>query len=305
MGKTRALGRGLSSLIPHSEYITDSFQEGNVKTLLINQLHPNPFQPRKQMDPSSLKVLSDSIKEHGVIQPILVRNAANGYEIVAGERRWRASQLAGLIEIPVHILELSDNQAMELALVENLQREDLNPLEIAQGINELIKKFSFTHEQIASKLGWSRAAVTNKLRLLQLPDEVRQHLILGTLTEGHGRTILSLPTLDAIVTMAQLAIDEGLNVRQLEELVRSYGVSVGLEEETTQEDTSESYGKPKSSLLPISPTFSKICRKNKVKVKLSEDKKGTKLLLHGFQLWQANLIMELIEKAVPELFPTK
>ena len=305
MGKTRALGRGLSSLIPHGEYITDSFQEGSVKTLPINQLHPNPFQPRKQMDASSLKVLSDSIKEHGVIQPILVRNASGGYEIVAGERRWRASQLAGLIEIPVHILELSDNQAMELALVENLQREDLNPLEIAQGINELIKKFSFTHEQIASKLGWSRAAVTNKLRLLQLPDEVRQHLILGALTEGHARTILSLPTPDAIVAMAQLAIDEGLNVRQLEEMVRSYGVSVDVEEKVAQEEENESYEKPKSSLLPISPAFTKLCRKNKVKVKLSEDKKGTRLLLHGFQLWQANLIMELIEKAVPELFPTK
>ena len=307
MGKTRALGKGLSSLIPHGDYITDSFPEGSVKTLRVDQLHPNPYQPRKQMDPASLKILSDSIREHGVIQPVLVRNAPSGYEIVAGERRWRASQLAGLSEIPVHILELSDNQAMELALVENLQREDLNPLEIAQGINELIKKFSFTHEQVASKLGWSRAAVTNKLRLLQLPEEVRQHLVMGTLTEGHARTILSLPTPDAVVAMAQLAIDEGLNVRQLEELVRSYGDSVDDDfvEDKSQNGSDEDYEKPKSSLLPISPTFSKICRKNKVKVRLSEDKKGTKLVLHGFQLWQTNLIMELIEKAIPDLFPTK
>ena len=128
MGKARALGKGLSSLIPHGDYIMDSFPEGSVKTLRVDQLHPNPFQPRKQMDPASLKVLSDSIREHRVIQPVLVRNVASGYEIVAGERRWRASQLAGLSEIPVHILELSDNQAMELALVENLQREDLNPM---------------------------------------------------------------------------------------------------------------------------------------------------------------------------------
>ena len=306
MGKARALGKGLSSLIPHGDYVMDSFPEGSVKTLRVDQLHPNPFQPRKQMDPASLKVLSGSIKEHGVIQPVLVRNVASGYEIVAGERRWRASQFAGLSEIPVHILELSDNQAMELALVENLQREDLNPLEIAQGINELIRKFSFTHEQVATKLGWSRAAVTNKLRLLQLPEEVRLHLIMGTLTEGHARTILSLPTPDAVVTMAQLAIDEGLNVRQLEEMVRSYGAPVGeIVDSEGEGEAEESYERPRSSLLPISPSFSKICRKNKVKVKLSEDKKGTKLLLHGFQLWQANLIMELIEKAIPDLFPSE
>lgn len=170
--------------------------------------------------------------------------------------------MAGLSEILIHILELSDNQAMELALVENLQREDLNPLG-AQGINELIRKFSFTHEQVATKLGWSRAAVTGINSDFSIAREVRLHLIMGTLTEGHARTILSLPTPDAVVTMAQLAIDRGLNVGQLEEMVRSDAPGGRLliaKAKGRRRSHMRGHGHRYYLFLP---SFSKICRKNK------------------------------------------
>lgn len=189
--------------------------------LSISDIEPNRDQPRKQFDDASLKELADSIAEHGVIQPLLVRPIGGGiYQIVAGERRWRASRLAGLTEVPAVVRELSDSETMEIALVENLQREDLDPIEEAEGIAQLIETYSLTQEAAAQKLGKSRPAVANALRLLHLPQPVREMIRQGKLTQGHARALLSLDDPDAILSAAQEIAEKGLSVREAENLAK-------------------------------------------------------------------------------------
>ncbi len=193
--------------------------ENSVVTLKTIDIEPNKSQPRKEFDEEKLQALSESIKEHGVIQPILVTPTQSGtYKIVAGERRWRASRLAGLKEIPCIIRTFEQQKVMELALVENLQREDLNPIEEAQGYQQLMDTFSLTQEEISQKVGKSRSAIANALRLNHLCDEVKQLLINGELTQGHARALLTLDTKDQIA-ISQKIINDGLNVRQVEALV--------------------------------------------------------------------------------------
>ena len=216
MARVAGLGKGLASLIPtETEQAVSASQ-----TVPCSDLTPNPFQPRQTMDDGSLESLAQSIRTHGVLQPLLVRQSAGGYEIVAGERRWRAATMAGIAEVPVRIVDFDDRTMREVALVENLQREDLPALDIAESLNELVLQFSMTHDALAERLGWSRSAVTNKLRLLQLPTAVRQLLSAGDLTEGHGRALLGLQDLSRMEDMAQEAVERGWNVRQLEDAVR-------------------------------------------------------------------------------------
>ena len=220
MAKGRGgLGRGLESLF---EDAAPSFEtDGSVQTLPLREIEPDPNQPRKTFDESSLAELAASIAEHGLLQPIAVRpRVAGGYTIVAGERRWRACRMAGLAEVPVIIKDVSDQEAMELALVENLQREDLDPVEEACGIRELIARCGLTQEQAAQRLGKSRSALANSLRLLNLPPDALELLRSGFLTAGHAKVILGLPTPELQNQAAQIIADNQLNVRQAEALCK-------------------------------------------------------------------------------------
>ena len=220
MAKGRGgLGRGLESLF---EDAAPSFEsDTRIETLPLREIEPDPGQPRKTFDDETLAELSASIAEHGLLQPIAVRpKPSGGYLIVAGERRWRASRMAGLTEVPVIVKDVTDEQAMELALVENLQREDLDPVEEAAGIRELMTRCDLTQEQAARKLGKSRSALANSLRLLSLPETVLELLKSGFITIGHAKVGLGLPTPELQEDAAQVIADNQLNVRQAEALCK-------------------------------------------------------------------------------------
>ena len=220
MAKGRGgLGRGLESLF---EDAAPSFEsDTRIETLPLREIEPDPGQPRKTFDDETLAELSASIAEHGLLQPIAVRpKPSGGYLIVAGERRWRTSRMAGLTEVPVIVKDVTDEQAMELALVENLQREDLDPVEEAAGIRELMTRCDLTQEQAARKLGKSRSALANSLRLLSLPETVLELLKSGFITIGHAKVVLGLPTPELQEEAAQMIADNQLNVRQAEALCK-------------------------------------------------------------------------------------
>ena len=220
MAKGRGgLGRGLESLF---EDAAPSFEsDTRIETLPLREIEPDPGQPRKTFDDETLAELSASIAEHGLLQPIAVRpKPSGGYLIVAGERRWRASRMAGLTEVPVIVKDVTDEQAMELALVENLQREDLDPVEEAAGIRELMTRCDLTQEQAARKLGKSRSALANSLRLLSLPETVLELLKGGFITIGHAKVVLGLPAPELQEDAAQMIADNQLNVRQAEALCK-------------------------------------------------------------------------------------
>ncbi len=211
----RGLGKGLEAL-----FADNDTADVSVSTLAIGEIEPNQEQPRKAFSPEALSQLAESIKEHGVLQPLVVRPRPNGrYQIVAGERRWRASRIAGLTELPVIIRELTDEQAFEIALVENLVRADLNPIEEALGYRTLMETFSMTQERIAQRVGRSRSAVANALRLLSLPKQVLVLLEKGNLSSGHARALLPLNEKDAI-DVANRVVSQALSVRQTEQLVK-------------------------------------------------------------------------------------
>jgi ParB family chromosome partitioning protein len=202
-----------------------SYADAQIQEIDITKIVPNPFQPRKIFDPEGLKELSDSIREHGVIQPIVVTETTSGYELVVGERRFRASQLAGITKIPAIIKkQLQDQTKLEVALIENIQRRELNPIEEAQAYDRLIKTFNLTQDQVAKKVGKSRPAITNTLRLLNLPAEIQRAVIEGKISEGHARAILGLPDMERQLQMYKTVLEQGLNVRQVESKVREFVV---------------------------------------------------------------------------------
>ncbi|MBA2380571.1 MAG: ParB/RepB/Spo0J family partition protein [Chloroflexi bacterium] len=207
------LGRGLASLIPQRS------QQAATTEIPIERIRPNPRQPRQRMDPAELESLAASIREHGVLQPILVTETLDGYQLVAGERRFRASQQAGLERIPAVIRQLADREQLELALVENLQRADLGPMEEANAYRSLVSEFDLTHDQIAQRVGRAKSTITNTLRLLDLDPNVQEALVEGRLSEGHARAIGGLPPEQQARVAATIA-DQGFSVRQAEELVR-------------------------------------------------------------------------------------
>ncbi len=212
------LGKGLDVL-----FSQNTLEDGNATvTLPIEEVIPNRDQPRKQFDEEALADLSASIAQHGVLQPLLVRPMPDGsYQLVAGERRWRASRMAGLTEVPVVIRDMNEQEAAELALIENLQREDLNPVEEALGYRTLMESYGLTQEQTAQAVNKSRPAVANALRLLQLPQEVTDLVSAGKLSAGHARTVLAFESADAQIEAAQAAVERGLSVRELEKMART------------------------------------------------------------------------------------
>ena len=215
--KKGGLGKGLDAI-----FIENDTENKSSVMLKISEIEPNKNQPRTEFDEEALTDLADSIAQHGVLQPLLVRPIAgeDGYQIVAGERRWRASRMAGLTEVPAIIRELSDSEVMEIALIENLQRENLSPIEEALGYKSLIESYSFTQEEVAKTVGKSRAAVANAIRLLSLPQSILNLLSEGSLTAGHARALLSLKSQDEMEQVAKKAVEDFLSVRELEKLCK-------------------------------------------------------------------------------------
>lgn len=317
MNKKRALGRGLGSLLqtkqddvkpsvvtsmttqapPKTETALSSqivlntqvgsslASESRVWVMGIDKLKPGTFQPRQHFEKKSLEELAQSIKENGILQPIAARQTPQGLEIVAGERRWRAAQIAGLHEVPVIIKNFNNKQALELAIVENIQREDLNPIEEAEAYQRLMEEFSITQQQVAERVGKDRATVANSLRLLALPNKIRQHVISGELSAGHAKVILSIGDMQAQVELAEKAIKEKLSVRKLEKLVEAYnkksdttnGESKAVDENVTKRLIS-SLGEEMQRLLGTKVNIDYIDGKGKLSIAFYSDTELTQII---------------------------
>lgn len=250
-----ALGRGLDALLGGHPVTTSRGEQASTSSVSsgsasvwagsgeapvrvpLSAIRPNPRQPRQLFQEESLLELAESIRAQGILQPLVVRRRADGYELIAGERRWRAAQMVGLTEVPVLVRDVDDRSALELALVENLQREDLNPIEEAQGYAQLLDQFGFTQEEAARRVGKSRAAVANALRLLKLPEEIQAHLRNGKLSVGHAKVILALEDPDLQKRAAECVFKDGLNVRQTEGLVARLQASLNSERRSRQVST--------------------------------------------------------------------
>ena len=216
--KRMALGKGLGALLPE-------FGQGESKALLycgIEEIIPNPSQPRKHFDESKLQELAESIREKGILEPLLVRRTDQGYELIVGERRWRAAQKAGLREVPVLVKEVEGKEAFEISLIENLQREDLNPIEEAEAFKHLIEEFNISQDDLSKRIGKDRTTITNTLRLLKLPLEVRNQLLQNRITSGHARALLSLENKEKQKELCALIIRKGLSVREAERLAKQW-----------------------------------------------------------------------------------
>ena len=219
MNKKFGLGKGLGALIPEEESIEES---SSVLKISMNLIRANVDQPRKSFDPEKISELAQSIKEHGVIQPIILNKEADTYVVIAGERRFRAAKSIGLTEIPAVIMNIDNKEVLEISLIENIQREDLNPIEEAIAYKKLLVDFNLTQEEISNKVSKSRTAITNCMRLLNLDERVQDYLIDGVISEGHGRAILGLNDKEIQYEIAQMVIDDSLSVRQTEKLVKNF-----------------------------------------------------------------------------------
>ena len=239
MAKAKGLGRGLGALMGDAALQT---QESGSVFLPLSQVEPGLNQPRKRFDEQALADLADSIREHGIIQPLTVRRLSTGYyQIIAGERRWRAAKLAGLMEVPAVIIEADDKKVMELGLIENLQREDLNPMEEAEGYLLLLTDYGMTQEEVARRMGKSRPAIANALRLTALPPAVRSLLVDGSLSAGHGRAILMVEGEAAQEAFAQHIVHQGLSVRQAEAAAKTFTLAPPSLKKAPKEDPNRIY----------------------------------------------------------------
>lgn len=240
MAVKKGLGRGLNNLIPVVKEPEEKIVEVTADTVLkINDIEPNRNQPRKTFDEDTILELADSIKQYGVIEPIVVTKRDNYYEIIAGERRWRAAKKAGLKEVPVVIKNFSEQEAMEVALIENIQRENLNPIEEALAYQKLIKDYKLKQDEVAEKVSKSRVAVTNSLRLLKLDERVQKMVIDDMISGGHARALLAVSNGDTQYTLAMKAFDEKLSVREVEKLIKNIG----------SEETKKPKDKPKDDFV--------------------------------------------------------
>lgn len=275
--KKQALGRGLGSLMGEAQSETGFI--GSETTIPLDQITPNPNQPRTHFNESKLEELSDSIRENGVLQPLLVRKKGRGYEIIAGERRYQASKIAGLTEVPVIVKDVDDQKMLELALIENLQRSDLNPIEEAKGYKQLIKTSGMTQEALSKAVSKSRSAITNSLRLLDLPEQVQEYIFDGKLTAGHARAILAVPYEDARIKLAEKVVEEGLSVRATENLAPLF--SVGETPRAPRPVTPQSFKKAARVLRQILNTNVKVKTsrgKNKIEIEFKDEEELAQIL---------------------------
>lgn len=275
----RGLGKGINALFPSQK------EDEVVKEIPINELRTNPYQPRKKFSDEAIEELRASIESFGVLQPLIVRQSIKGYEIVVGERRYRASKEAGLTTIPAVVKKLTDRKMMEIALIENLQRENLNPIEEALAYQKLMKETDVTQEELSKRLGKSRPHLANFLRLLQLPPEVQEYISDGKLSMGHGRAILGLKKKEARKTLADRALEEKLNVRQLEKLITQLNQSVSRE--TKKGEKSDPFLKEKESSLR---------EKFGTSVSIKRSKKKGKIEIEFFSEEDLNRILEVLEE---------
>ncbi|WP_026368457.1 ParB/RepB/Spo0J family partition protein [Aminiphilus circumscriptus] len=288
MVRGKALGKGLEALFPDSG---NGEPQRNPRKLPLSHLVPNPEQPRRFMDPDALQSLADSIREHGIVQPLLVRELPSGeYQIVAGERRWRAARMVGLEDVPVHVLSVEDGELLEVALVENIQREDLSPLDVAEALSLLIEKFGLTQEEVATRVGWSRSAVTNKLRLLHLPEEVRALLKDGGLSEGHARVLLSFPR-ETMLSFAKKIVAQGLSVREVERAAQRCGMS-----RKRRSPTDETL---------FSDVTQRFADRFGMKIQISGRGSRMRLKMEGLDKGQITALLEFLEERGSQLFPGK
>lgn len=280
MTRKSGLGRGLDALIPNKDKPAPS----GVVNIPVSRVVPNPRQPRTRFNPQEISELASSIQEHGVIQPIIVSydESNSKYTLVAGERRWKAAQHAGLEFIPALVREVSEQQQVELALIENVQRSDLNPLEAAEAYRQLSEDFGLSHEEISNRVGKSRTAVTNTLRLLKLPAEVKLSLIEDQISEGHARALLALPNAQAQSAALKTVLAKDLTVRQTEQLVRSLS---GEKPEIT----------PKPALPPEIIAIEEVLRTHLgTKVKVNQRQKGGTIVIHYFSPEELNNLLDLL-----------
>ena len=268
--KKKALGRGLNALVGEAQYETgNSAAETKLK---LSEIVPNSNQPRTHFNETELNELSESIREHGVLQPLLVRKHGAKYEIIAGERRYQASKLADLTEVPVIIKDVNDEEMLALALIENLQRSDLNPLEEAKGYRQLIDASGMTQDALSKAVSKSRSAITNSLRLLDLPEPVQQMIFDGKLTAGHARAILAVPYEDARIKLAERVVAEGLSVRATEHLAPLF--SVGDQPKAPRPVTPQSYKKAARVLRQVFNTNVRVKStrgKNKIEIEFKDE----------------------------------
>mgnify|MGYP001333535212 CR=1 FL=1 len=282
----KGLGKGLGALITSVEN-----EDTGVMEVRINDIEPNRGQPRKSFDDEKLAQLAESIKQHGVVQPLIVQRDGNKYIIVAGERRWRAARIAGLKTIPVIVRDLSDRQMMEIALIENLQREDLNPIEEAEAYEKLMSEFGMTQEEIASTVGKSRPAIANSLRLLALQEEVRMKLIAGELTSGHARALLAIEDRELQVRAADEIIKNGLNVRETEQIVKRLGRQKQQKGKKVDDAADIEY-------IAIEDKFREVFG---TKVKITKNKAGGKIVIEYYSDDELDRIINLVEKLAGDL----
>ncbi len=231
------LGRGLDSLIPTTPVADPASEQpsGNLRTVPVDRIVPNPWQPRARLDPQRLQELAESIAQHGLMQPLVVTVNGDGWTLIAGERRWRAARQAGLESVPVVVLEADPQSMLELAIIENVVRADLGPLEEAAAFHRLIEDFGLSQAEVATRIGRSRASVANTLRLLGSPGRIQDALTAGDISEGHARALLGLPVMIDQLAALDIVLDRGLNVRQTEALVRDWGASRRPQEGEAQE----------------------------------------------------------------------
>jgi ParB family transcriptional regulator, chromosome partitioning protein len=274
----KGLGKGLGALIQNEE---EQVQEVSVK-----DLRPNPYQPRKVFDQKAIDELKESIQEHGILQPIVARKSIKGYEIVLGERRFRAASEAGLKTVPVIVKDYSEQKMMEVALIENLQREDLNPVEEAQAYEKLFEHLQLTQEELASRVGKSRPHIANHIRLLQLPNPVLELLSNGMITMGHGRALLGLKKKSKMQQVVQRITDEGLNVRQLEKLIQDINLNVSRGTKKKAPQTNVFFKEKESSLRDRFGTS----------VSIKKSKRKGKIEIEFFSQDDLERILDLLEK---------
>ena len=280
----KALGRGIEALIPSFKKDTsDGENAAGPVELLIDEIVPNPLQPRKYFNDAHLEELENSIREHGVIQPIIVQKGLKSYELIVGERRWRASKKVGLKKIPAVVREATDTESLELALIENLNRQDLNPIEEADGYARLAKDFKLTQEKIAQRMGKSRESVANAMRLLKLPRKVKEDIISGRLTMGHGRALLGLKNEKDVDCLRKKIVRQTLNVRETEALVNK----------THQNTESLVREKPKKNIF-IKKLETELERKLGTKVKIDPSVKGGKVIINYYSEDDLERIRRLI-----------
>ena len=278
MVQKRGLGRGLGALIPGAEPTQTTVQE-----ISLAELEMNPFQPRRHFNQAALEELAATIREHGVLTPVVVRRGLNGLQVIAGERRIRAARLAGLTRIPAVVKDASDSQALEMALVENLQREDLNPLESAEAYQRLIEEFKLTQEEVAGRLGRDRSSVTNALRLLKLPKRIQEDLATGTLSEGHARALLGLEKPADQLKARDVVVKRGLTVRETEALVRRL-----------REGSPAKPGRPESQDPNLAAIEDQLRAVLGTKIRIVRDGKGGTLQINFFSSDDLTRIVETI-----------